>query len=265
MKRIGYSALAYAALVMIALVGTAFATPAPNSAALSLRVFDNCPLSIVTPVNNYPALISIEDVMNPACVGFANLHSWSFSEDGGATPSLFVNGSNFRMCATVAIDGPGTGEAGLRFGPWWSPLADGKFMINAESGEIACFGGRLPFYSFTVNHGLNYVKGTAIYMEMTYLAHGLSAADPATIQYRLVYNTVTYDSPVLLYNEGNVGEDPPHGLWGCLHDAMVGGYFQPRANTGVGLTCTWRDICFENLDVVPVQNSTWGRMKVLYR
>jgi hypothetical protein len=197
MKRICYSTLVCSAMMVIALAGAAFASPAPNSVIINERVFDNCPLSTVTSINNYPASVSIEDVMHPACVGFANLHAWSFSEDGGATASLFKNQSNFRMCATVTIDGPGEGEAGLRFGPWWSPLADGKFMINATSGEIACFGGRLPFYSFTVNHALSYVKGTPIYLELTYLSHSLTQADPATIQYRVTYNAVTYDRPVL--------------------------------------------------------------------
>ena len=149
MKRNGYSRIACTALFMLALAGAAFATPAPNSAHLDLRIFNDCPLSTLTPTNAYPASISILDVMNPACVGFANLHTWSFSEDGGATNALFVNGSNFHYCADVAMDGQGTGEAGLRFGPWWSPLTDGKFMINGTTGEVACFGGRLPFYSFT--------------------------------------------------------------------------------------------------------------------
>ena len=268
MKRIGYSSLICAALLVFA--SAVFATPAPNSANVNTRTFNDCPLSTLTPTNTYPASITISDVMHPACVGFANLHGWSFSEDGGATPSLFVNGSNFYYCADVTIDGPGQGEGGLRFGPWWSPLADGRFMINAEAGhvpagEIACFGGRLPFYSFTVSHGLSYVKGTTVKMEITYMANGLSSSSPATIQYKYTDGSGTYSSPALPYDEGNPGEDPPHGLWGCLHDAMVGGYFQPRANSGTGLTCTWANICFENLDVVPTDKGTWGRLKTLYR
>ncbi|MGH7180081.1 MAG: hypothetical protein ACREJC_22075 [Tepidisphaeraceae bacterium] len=263
MKRIGYSTVMCAAFLAIA--GTAFATPAPNSANLALRIFNDCPLSVLTPVNAYPASISINDVMHPACVGFANLHSWSFSEDGGATASLFRNGSSFVACAYFRIEGQGEGEGGLRFGPWWSPLVDGRFMANATSGEIACFGGRLPFYSFTGNHAISYVKGTTIFLQMTYSANGLSLASPATMQYRVIYNAITYDSPVLAYDEGNPGEDPPHGLWGCLNDAMVGGYFQPRANTGASLTATWSDICFTNNDVVPTLPSTWGRIKTLYR
>jgi len=265
MKRNGYSRIACAALFMLALAGTALATPAPNSAHLDLRVFNDCPLSTLTPTNSYPASISILDVMHPACVGFANLHDWSFSEDGGATASLFKNGSNFHYCADVAMDGQGTGEAGLRFGPWWAPLTDGKFMINGTTGEIACFGGRLPFYSFTVNYGVTYTIGMTVHMEITYLAHSLTSADPATIQYQLVIGATTYNSPILPYDQGNPAEDPPHGLWGCLHDAQVGGYFQPHANTGAALGCTWSNICYNSLDVVPTQSSTWGRIKTLYR
>ena len=265
MKRIRYSVV-FSAMMIVALVGSAFATPAPNSAFLALRTFNDCPLSTLTPTNLYPASISILDVMHPACVGFANLHSWSFSEDGGVTPSLFVNGSHFTFCAFVTIAGPGEGEGGLRVGPWWSPLTDGKFMINAMTGEIACFGGRLPFYSFTGAYGITYTKGTTVFMQVTYLANGLSSVSPATIQYRLIQGATTYDSPVLAFDEGNPSENPPHGLWGMLHDAMVGGYFQPRANTGASLTCTWNEICFVNLDgAVPVDASTWGRLKTLYR
>jgi hypothetical protein len=270
MKRNGYSSLAYSALMLVAMAGVAFATPAPNSANLNLRTFNDCPLSTLTPVNAYPASISILDVMHPACVGFANLHGWSFSEDGGATASLFRNGSSFHYCADVTIDGQGQGEGGLRFSPWWAQQVDGRFMINSEAGhvpagEVACFGGRLPFYSFTGNFGVSYVRGTTVHMEITYLAHGLTAADPATIQYKYVDGTGTYNSPVLPYDQGNPAEDPPHGLWGCLNDATVGGYFQPRANTGAALGCTWANICYENLDVVPTQSSTWGRIKTLYR
>src|SRR5207249_488252 len=35
-----------------------------------------------------------------------------------------------------------------------------------------------------------------------------------------------------------------HGLWGNLNDGRVGGYFQPRANTGASLTATWSNITF---------------------
>jgi hypothetical protein len=262
MKRISYSILACTAALVIA--SAAFATPAPNSAVLNLRTFNDCPLSTLTPINGYPATISIEDVMAPACVGFANLHGWSFSENG-ATPSLFVNGSNFEYCAIFRIEGPGQGEGGLRFSPWYGQLVDGRFMANATTGEIACFGGAIPFYTFTGNFGITYVKGTDIYMRITYIAHSNTIADPATIQYRVIHTSGTYDSPIIPFGEQNALENPPHGVYGCLHDAMVGGYFQARANTGVGLKAIWNEICYTNLDVVPTESSTWGRIKTLYR
>ena len=263
MKRNSYSTLALSLAMTMALAGSAFATPAPTSAHLDLRIFNDCPLSTLTPLNSYPASIAITDAMHPACVGYANLHSWSYSEDGGVTSSLFKNGSNFVACAYFKIDGVGAeGEGGLRYGPWWSPIVDGRFMANIGNGEIACFGGRLPFYSFTGNHGISYVKGTTIFMQMTYTANGLSLASPATMQYRVVYNAITYDSPALPYDEGNPAEG--RGSWGALHDGMVGGYFQPRANNSA-LTATWSDICFTSFDAVPTVPSTWGRMKSLYR
>jgi hypothetical protein len=268
MKRNGYSLMTFAVVAAMAIAGAAFASPNPNAATLELRTFNDCPLSTLTTNNAYPGLITIQDAMHPACVGFANLHSWSFSQDGGATAAEFNNNSNFKMCATLVIDGAGQGEGGLRFSPWWGKYVDGRFMVNAEAGhvpagEIAVFGGRLPFYSFTGSHGISYVKGTPIYLELTYRANGLNAGSPASIQYRVTYNAVTYDSPVLLYDEGNAAEG--YGTWGCLNDGRAGGYFQPRANSGESLTASWANICYENLDTTPTQTSTWGRMKTLYR
>ncbi len=264
MKRIGY--LTVMCVAMLAIAGAAFATPSPNGARLDLRIFNDCPLSTLTTLNTYPASINITDVMHPACVGYANLHDWSYSEDAGATASLFKNNSNFTACAFVRIEGAGEGEGGLRFSPWWDPLVEGRFMLNATNGEIACFGGRLPFYSFTGSHGITYVKGTTVFMQMTYTANGLSSASPATIQYRVINGAGTFDSPVLPYDEGSTNpNEAAYGNWGCLNDARVGGYFQPRANTGASLAATWSEICFLNNDIVPTVPSSWGRIKTLYR
>ena len=79
----------------------------PNGATIETRTFNDCPLSTVTTANNYPASVQITDVMDPACLGFVNLHSWSFSEDGGATAAVFNNNSNFRFGADFKIEGPG--------------------------------------------------------------------------------------------------------------------------------------------------------------
>jgi hypothetical protein len=250
MKRIRIPSLAWSAILLVVSAGAAFARPVVNGATLEIRTFNDCPISTVTSSNNYPASIEITDAMDPLCVGFANLHSWSFSEDGGATPAVFNNNSNFHFGADIVLSGAGEGEGGLRISPWYGKFVDGRFMANVTSGEIACFGGALPFYSFTVNHGISYTRGTTIHMEITYLANDLTSVNPATIQYRVVYNGNTYDSPVLPFGEQNPNECnvPQHnGQWGMLNDGRAGAYFQPRANSGESLTAHWTNIFYEQL------------------
>src|SRR5262245_46410672 len=254
MKRIASFKPPWSAILSTALLllpgRVALATPSVNGAIIVTRTFNDCPISTVTTTNNFPASIEITDVMDTLCVGFANLHSWSFSGDGGLTAAVFNNNANFHFGADVVISGPGEGEGGLRISPWYGKFVDGRLMANATTGEVACFGGALPFYSFTVNHGLNYVRGTTIHFEATYVSHQLVSTDPATIQYRVVYNGNTYDSPVLPFGEQNPDECTPNGLWGMLNDGRVGGYFQPRANTGKSLTATWSNITYEVLPPV---------------
>src|SRR5262245_49738735 len=198
--------LGLAAVLPVVSARTVLATPTPNAATIETRTFNDCPLSTVTTSNNYPASIQITDAMSSLCVGFANLHSWSFSADGGTTAAVFNNNSDFHFGADVVIAGPGEGEGGLRISPWYGKFVDGRIMANATTGEIACFGGALPFYSFTVNHGIHYTRGTTIHFEVTYRARDLFSTDPASIQYRVVYNGTTYDSPVLPFGEQNPDE-----------------------------------------------------------
>lgn len=252
------------AALLLAVAASAFATPTPNSAVIIPRVFNDCPSSILTTINNYPAQIVIDDV-NQSCVGFANLHVWRFSEDG-TNPAIFNNGDSFRFCAHLLITGSGQCESGLQVRPWWSE-SDGRFNVRTTDGEIACFGGRLPFFSFTAAFGLNYVKGTPIYLEMIYLPNGLSMASPATMEYKLTYLGTNYTSGPLPFDEGNPAEDPPHGLWGILTPSEAGGHMQffvgqsfPDLNARV----EWNDICFEAL-VVGVEQKPWGMVKGLYR
>src|SRR5580765_1605322 len=225
MERIPLRSLSWSAVLLALLAGAALARPVVNGATIETRTFNDCPISTLSTSNNYPASIEITDAMDPQCVGFANLHSWSFSEDGGATAAVFNDNSNFHFGADVVISGAGQGEGGLRISPWYGKFVDGRMMANVTTGEIACFGGALPFYSFTVNHGITYTRGTTIHMEATYRANDLSSANSATIQYHIVYNGTPYDSPILPFGEQNPNECDPNGLWGMLNDGRVGSYF----------------------------------------
>jgi hypothetical protein len=266
MKRTGYFSVAFLACAL-ALASAAAATPNPNSAIVVERIYNDCPISTVTSTNTYPGLIQIHDTWDGLCVGFANLHSWSFSADGGATSANLGNNGNYKFSATVTLNSsPGTVEGGLQLAPWWSNT-EGRFQARIPDGEVACFGGRLPFYSFTVNNGVVYTAGTPIRFTIEYHANGLSMASPASIQYTCEYGPNTFSSPVLLFDEGNTAEDPPHGLWGSLDPTYAGGVVQVNNGSGGSqYDAKWENITFDCLDcVVPTQKTTWGRVKTLYR
>jgi hypothetical protein len=268
MKRIIPSAIAL--LALIALVGAsavpAAATPSPNSAIIKERIFNDCPSSVLTTTNSYPTTIVIDDAQLD-CGGFANLHNWRFSEDG-ATAAVFNNDSNFRFGADLTISGTAEGEAGLAIAPWWSQDVDGRFNVRSTDGEIACFGGRLPFYSFTLSHGISYVKGTMIHLEAEYRPNNLNAAAPATIEYIVTYGGNTYSSGQIMFDEGNPNENPPYGVYGILQDARVGGYVQcflQGGNPAAQVNATWDNITFQDLGPVSIESTSWGSLKALYR
>lgn len=243
----------------------AAATPDCDGAVIIERIFNDCPGSTLTTVNDYPFEIMIQDV-GSNCFGWANLHVWRMAV--GGVEALFPNNSAFRISANLTITGNGAGEAGIQIAPWWSE-ADGRLNVRSTDGEIACFGGRLPFYSFTAQHGVAYVKGNTINLCIVYLPHDLTALNPATIQYTIMYDGMTYTSGPLPFDQGNPAEDPPYGLWGMLNDGRVGGFVQPLwalgGDPGATVEATFSDICFQNYDLVPTENSSWGNVKTLYR
>jgi len=206
-----------------------------DSAIVKTRIFNDDPDSIVSSTNLYPALISIKDEKldgNESGGGFANRHNFHLSGNGGISDYVFLNDTAFAFYADVQLTGTANSEGGLNVSPWWSQDVDGQFMINATSGEVAVFGGRLPFYSFTGNHGVTYAKGSTIRQGVIYDPNSLTELDPGTIEYIYTDDTGTYSSGKLNFDMGNPDEDPPYGLFGILNDARVGGYFQPLIASG---------------------------------
>lgn len=253
---------------LLALAAAASATPVPNSAVLHTRVFDDCPISILSTTNNFPFLVGISDQNQPPqpiCSGFANLHTWRFSTDG-VNAIQFQNGDPFTFECDVVLNG--AGEGGLSLAPWWSPDADGLFNVRTTDGEIAVFGGRLPFFTFTGAFGIVYTNNTPIHMKMQYLPNGLSSVAPAQAIYTIVYGGNTYSSGPLNFDQGNPAEDPPHGQWGALNPWYAGGHvkmFAFPSGTPHGIDATWSNIHFLGDGVVPANSSSWGRLKLLYR
>lgn len=266
----------FVATIAVAFTSVVSATPAVDSAMLTLRIWNDCPNSILMTDNNYPTWIFIDDaVVAEDCYGYANLHTWRFSTDG-ATPATFVNSDEFRFAADVTLSGTGDGEGGLQIAPWWSLCCDGKFMLRTKDaggdpnkGEIAVFGGRLPFFGFTGTFGVEYTKGTTVHLEMIYHPNGLTDVSPATVEYKLIVDGTPYTSGPLPFDQGNPAEDPPHGQWGMLSPTEVGGFFQPYLGGGEArqLRATWTNIEFQDLTTPPtaVQPATWGQLKAIFR
>jgi hypothetical protein len=264
MRRITTTCLAFAA--GLALATAALATPLPNSAVFHTRVFDDCPISILTTTNLFPGLVEINDQNQPPqplCAGFANLHTWRFSTDG-VNAIQFLNGDAFSYSSTLVLNG--VGEGGLSLSPWWSPDADGQFNVRTTDGEIACFGGRMPFFTFTGAFGLVYVNGTPIEIGITYLPRGLSSVAPAQVVYSVRYASINYTSGLINFDQGNPAEDPPHGQWGALNPWYAGGHvkmFCFPSGQPHGIDARWNDIQYQT-NPVPAKKSTWTELKKLY-
>lgn len=264
MRPIGYRVVLMAFAVLALAAPMALATPNANGVVFTTRVFDDCPFSTLTTTDLYPALVAIQDE-NLSCGGFANLHVWTLSEDGGLTEAVFNNDSWFRIAADLVISGTSEGEAGLRVSPWWSQNVDGRLNVRTTDGEIACFGGRLPFFSFTGTFGITYVKGETIHLEILYRAQALSAANPATIEYIVTYGGMTYSSGQLPFDEGNPAEG--FGTWGMLDDGRVGGYLQAflqAGNPNANLRAEWTNNEYDILQVIATEESSWGSVKARY-
>ena len=238
-----------AALFVGAVSAAALATPTIDSAVLHNRIFNDYASSTLTTTNLYPALIEFNDTPVGGTPGlWANRHNFRLSDNGGIGDAVFLNNDGFVFEADVTISGDGGVEGGLQISPWWSQQVDGIFNMRIPDGEVAVFGGRLPFYSFTANHGVLYTAGTRVHQKFEYNPNGLSAVSPATITYTYTDGSGTYTSGPLAFDEGNPAEDPPYGLWGMLNDARVGGGVQIMNSTGNAHTGNAK---FENLVFVP--------------
>jgi hypothetical protein len=268
MKKLSKLSILFAvALMLAAFAGNSLATDIPSDAVILERIWNDSFASVLTVDNSYPSLISINDeAAGP--LGWANLHAWRFSTDG-AVAQEFANTDGFSFSADVTVTGTGDGETGLQIAPWWSD-SDGRFNVRTPDGEVACFGGRLPFYSFTGSNGVSYVKGTTVRLTMIYTPNvEMNETMPATIEY--IYDDgAVYSSGPLPFDEGNPAEAEAHGTWGILSPAYAGGHMQYNNMSGSGdganFNVEWGNITFLDMgSVVATEKSSWGGVKALFR
>jgi hypothetical protein len=252
--------------LLLAVSSVALATDIPTGAVITERIWNDCPLGIVTSTNNYSSLVSIHEQKQFCGAGWGSRHNWRFATGGVAQD--FANGDGFAFGCDLTISGTGEAEASLAVAPWWSHAVGGAFNFRTNDGEIACFGGRLPFYSFTGSQGLHYVKGETVHAEIIYLPNGLISTNPATIEYKVTIGGTEYTSGAILFGSGNPAEDPPHGLWGLLNEFQVGGdflHFLQQGDPNGYVQVDWANITFQDLGTVANEDMTWGSVKTLYR
>jgi hypothetical protein len=268
MRRFGYF-VALAAVLLVGLGGSALATPHMNGVVVTTRIFNDCPVSNLTVTNDYPGEVTFAED-NLICFGWANLHNWTFSSDHGLTQAPLSNVNCFEFDATVNLSGNDINgaEAGMRLSPWWSQQVDGRLNIRIPDGEIAAFGGVLPFYSFTGADGIHYVAGQDIRLMMIYRPYANTAANPGTVEYKVLWGGTWYDSGELPFGNCTPGEEA-HGCYGIMDDARAGGYAQNRLTNGdpsAAVTTSFFDLCWEVwTPPVPAQATTWGGVKATYR
>ena len=280
MKRIRYNGLALAVIAICTVfamgAGVAHATPAINAAKDSVRVFNDCPVTNVNAAPNaYPAIVHFDE-NTFLCAGGINLHIFNLSDDGGLSSAIFNNKDAFSIASTVTLrqlSGNTQVEAGLRVNPWYGPVADGVFNLRLPDGEIACFGGALPFFTFTGAFGLHYQNGVPARETIIYTPNCNTKDNPGTIEYQLIYNGQFFTSGPLPFNNCTPGEEA-HGCYGIMDNARVGGKLQDDmfafgADPAGSNSVDYNDFIYTinpPIDCpVPTKASTWGNVKGIYR
>jgi hypothetical protein len=233
-------------------VADAAASPIINSAVLYPRIWNDDSNSNLTWGNNWtyppeqppPHTIWYNDAEldgDGAGGEWANRHAWRLS-DNGTSWATFNNDDGFILSADVTITGPAENEAALEVAQPWAN--DGGGLTVKTDGEIAAFGGVVPFYSFTVNHGITYTLGETIGLKMIYRPHSLTAGDPGTMEYIVTQASVVYSSGEVDFTTGE------HGI---IDNNKVGGYCLPRIV--VGDPTNWGQAEWANINYVPEPTS----------
>jgi hypothetical protein len=141
--------------------------------------------SNLTVTNNGLTGIRYED-RNFTGSGFANRHQAALAVSG--VPFQFQPEQSFKFECDINITGPGRTEAGIWHGtaPFFpnSASADvGQFVVLPDNaGEIAAFGGRLPFFSNNQPENAGMPRGarnTLLHLTLIYNAD----VSPRTYQY----------------------------------------------------------------------------------
>jgi len=149
-----------------------------DSVLIEERIWNDFPDSTLVSTDNYPSSVVIDESAFGSG-GWANKHVAWLSSDGGATKHMLANAEDFAISVDVKLEAAATAprkEVGFRFDTF-----GGEGLVNITSdGEVAAFGGPLPFHSFGASA---YTLGTTVTLGVVYVAP--AGGSPGTIEYIL--------------------------------------------------------------------------------
>ncbi len=259
-----------AILVTLAAAGAAVASDISqvNGYRVDMRVFNDFPDPIAAasfgpaggPFTNAPAPASFTQTpasslqmnhyfQNGAVGNFANKHVGYFSQDGGATQYGHNVAQSFTIDMDVRINATSIGprkEGGIRVENPRPALGytDEGLVLVASDGEVAVFGGVMPFHTF----GNVYTANTTAHMSFQYFAPGTAHATLGG--YRLVFtDTVTgvHDTGLKLWGAGE-----PDGTAGYNTGTRFGLVSQAQRNPFVADSA---EMIYSNVSLVPAPSA----------
>jgi hypothetical protein len=207
------------AIPLFALGAIALAPAQIDSVKIHERVFNDDPDSILVTTNSYPALVQFNETKldgDGLSGEFANRHVFNFSGDGGSTDFVFTNDTFFNISMDVSLTGlaGSVKEAGFLLD---TIGGQGQFIVKTN-GEIAAFGGPLPFHSFapvgstvpaTITLGMRYFSEGGV-RKITYTAGSDTFTDTFTNVEQGIINGTTVGGyaqfPIIAGETSNFGD-----------------------------------------------------------
>ncbi|MEO0715593.1 MAG: hypothetical protein AAFY58_01235 [Planctomycetota bacterium] len=236
-------------LAIAVMAGTAFATGAGDVNGLddAPRLFNDFSGSNLTLNSNWTAGVGNVSIVenNYGAGGFANKHISFFADAPAGNRVDFDYGDGFDAMMTLQVNGAdnvGNLETGFNS----DLFGFGLFGVLTANGEIAAFGGTMPFHSF--GPGV-YNVGDEVMLNMIYTpGAGENMMPASTIEYR--YNNLTTGSGWV--SSGLVSFGNTEGGWPSAFTQTFGVGAQinnPDAVNGAV------DVDFRNITIIPAPAS----------
>lgn len=215
---------AFGVLALVASSGAALAGDISqvNGTQQVNRVWNDFASSTLVPTNNYPAQVSWDESFPAGTTGnFANKHLSYLSTDGGASAFGLDGNQSWTLTTHVQISAPNGAprkEGALQIEnprPGLGYTDEGHLLV-ASDGEVAIFGGVMPFYTSNFTGGPWYSLNSVSLLTFQYFAPGSNPNDPI-----LGGLQVSMNDPILGFHQS------PILTWGAMEPDGTRGF-----NTG---------------------------------